>query len=152
MGEAHHSQPCPSSGIYPASCFIFAQPLTTSDDILLILRSNAIICSYRIFGTPRILRPLIHKATISRQLVDGSPAQDDKMSHNTLKKGQQQKGKKAPVKPKKVEDEREQTFQAVVCWGSIHIRPRTILTRDQILTNAFENRFAPFTLERPRVR
>ena len=37
MGEAHHSQPRPSSGIYPASCFIFAQPLTTFDDILLIV-------------------------------------------------------------------------------------------------------------------
>lgn len=36
------------------------------------------------------------------------------MSQQTPKKSQQQKSKKAPVKPKKVEDEREQTFQAVV--------------------------------------
>ncbi len=38
------------------------------------------------------------------------------MSQNNTKKPQAKGGKKAPVKQKKAEDEREQTFQAVVCF------------------------------------
>jgi translation initiation factor eIF-2B subunit epsilon len=61
------------------------------------------------------------------------------------------KGKKAQGGGKKVEDDREETLQAVVCtltplmtWSNTNA--------SQILADSFETRFNPFTLEVPRVR
>lgn len=61
------------------------------------------------------------------------------------------KGKKAQGGGKKVEDDREETLQAVVCALTPQMTWRNT-NASQILADSFETRFNPFTLEVPRVR
>lgn len=62
------------------------------------------------------------------------------------------KGKKMAPKGKKAEDEREETFQAVVCKHITNYHAY-VFNADlrQVLTDSFESRFQPFSLERPSV-
>lgn len=62
------------------------------------------------------------------------------------------KGKKPASTGKKVDEEREETLQAVVWFRSLENTRRAVLTNClQILADSFETRFSPFTLETPRV-
>jgi translation initiation factor eIF-2B subunit epsilon len=63
------------------------------------------------------------------------------------------KGKKGAAAGKKVEDEREETLQAVVRISirNLVLQPQEMLNLAQVLADSFETRFNPFTLETPRV-
>jgi translation initiation factor eIF-2B subunit epsilon len=68
--------------------------------------------------------------------------------------GKAAKGKKAVTGGgKKVEDEREETLQAVVCnfFSVLQFYIGDSTNSVQILADSFETRFSPFTLETPRV-